>query len=171
MERRSSVSPPPSRSNYLSLIWEPRRDDTRMEEALAVARREFEQPFDLAVGPLFRAQALCLAAEDHLLVLTIHHSIFDGWSKNVFYRELAALYTAFSTGQPSPLADLAVQYADYAIWQRAHLQGNTLVSSIDYWQSQLAGRHSCSSFPRIDHVRCSEHSTVRGISSTCQGCL
>ncbi len=114
-------------------------DDTRMEEALAVARREFEQPFDLAVGPLFRAQALRLAAEDHLLVLTIHHSIFDGWSKNVFYRELAALYTAFSTGQPSPLADLAVQYADYAVWQRAHLQGDTLAADIDYWQSQLAG--------------------------------
>ena len=114
-------------------------DDTRMEEALAVARREFEKPFDLAVGPLFRAQALCLAAEDHLLVLTIHHSIFDGWSKNVLYRELAALYTAFSTGQPSPLADLAVQYADYAIWQRAHLQGNTLAADVDYWQSQLAG--------------------------------
>lgn len=111
----------------------------RTEEALTFARRDFEKPFDLARGPLFRAQVLRLAPEDHLLVLTIHHSICDGWSINVLYRELTALYAAFSTNQPSPLSDLAVQYADYAVWQRAHLQGDTLAQHGDYWQHQLAG--------------------------------
>lgn len=110
-----------------------------LDMALTVARREFERPFDLARGPLFRAHILRLDAEDHLLVFTIHHSVFDGWSRNVLYRELAALYAAFSTKQPTPLPELAVQYADYAVWQRAYLQGDALAPHIDYWRRQLAG--------------------------------
>jgi amino acid adenylation domain-containing protein len=111
---------------------------TRMDAAHAFAQREFERPFDLAVGPLFRAQLLHLAGDDHVLVLTIHHSVFDGWSISVLYRELAALYVTFATGQPSPLPDLPLQYVDYAIWQRTQLHGDALTQHRNYWHHQLA---------------------------------
>jgi amino acid adenylation domain-containing protein len=111
----------------------------RMEEALALARREFQRPFDLARGPLLRAQLLRLDTMDHMLLLTIHHGVFDGWSMGVFNRELAALYVAFTNGRASPLAELPVRYADYAAWQRTQLDGAALDPFIAYWREQLAG--------------------------------
>ncbi|HEY1388132.1 MAG TPA: amino acid adenylation domain-containing protein, partial [Ktedonobacterales bacterium] len=110
----------------------------RTDAARDYAQREFERPFDLAVGPLFRAQLIRLASDDHVLVLTIHHCIFDGWSVSVLYRELAALYVAFATNHPSPLPDLPLQIADYAIWQRTQLDGLALAQHRAYWQRQLA---------------------------------
>jgi amino acid adenylation domain-containing protein len=106
-------------------------------EALGVAF--FAQAFDLAQGPLVRGQLLKLAPDQHVLLINQHHIISDGWSIGVLVREVSALYAAFSQGQPDPLAPLAVQYADYAAWQRAWLQGDALHQQADYWKRRLAG--------------------------------
>jgi len=98
------------------------------------------QPFDLARGPLLRVTLLRLNKTEHVLLLTIHHIISDGWSIGVFNRELAVLYEAFSAGKPSPLPELPIQYADYAAWQRQWLQGAVLEAQLDYWRKQLARR-------------------------------
>jgi amino acid adenylation domain-containing protein len=97
------------------------------------------RPFDLAAGPLFRARLLRLGAEEHVLVLALHHIVSDGWSTGVLIRELRALYEAFLRGRPSPLPELAVQYADWAAWQRERLQGAELERQLAYWRERLAG--------------------------------
>ncbi len=110
----------------------------RWPEALQEARREAQAPFDLARGPLMRARLLRLDAQDHLLLLTFHHIVTDGWSEGVFYREMEALYTAFSEDRPPGLPDPPIQYADFAAWQRARLQGEVLESQLAYWRQALA---------------------------------
>ena len=95
-------------------------------------------PFDLNQGPLIRATVLQLGAEEHLLLLTMHHIVSDGWSLGVFLRELATLYEAFTSDQPSPLPELPMQYADFAAWQREVLSGDLLTESLAYWKQQLA---------------------------------
>ena len=102
-------------------------DDERQVEARRLAIEDAQQPFDLTTGVL-RASLLRLAAEEHVLLLNLHHIASDGWSHGILYRELAALYRAFSAGLPSPgesspLPELPIQYADFALWQRARLQG------------------------------------------------
>ena len=108
-------------------------------EAEELALREGKLPFDLARGPLFRVKLLRLAEEEHVLLLTLHHIVTDGWSLGVLHRELDTLYEAFSVGKPSPLPDLQFQYGDYALWQRGWLQGDTLEKQLTYWKRQLAG--------------------------------
>ena len=98
---------------------------------------EADMPFDLAQGPLLRARLLRLGERNHVLVLTLHHIISDGWSMGVLIRELSALYRACGEGAPSPLPALPVQYADYAIWQRDWLQGAVLDKQLSYWREQL----------------------------------
>ncbi|HEU4561131.1 MAG TPA: amino acid adenylation domain-containing protein, partial [Longimicrobium sp.] len=109
----------------------------------AVVRRrageEARQPFDLAAGPLFRAGLLRLGKEDHVLLLSMHHIVSDGWSTGVLFRELSALYAAYREGGESPLPELAVQYADYAVWQREQLAGEALERQLAYWRERLAG--------------------------------
>ena len=100
-------------------------------------REEAGQPFDLAGGRLLRARLLQLAAEEHVLLLTMHHIASDGWSMGVLVSEIGALYNAFRMGEPSPLPELAIQYADYAVWQREHLSGELLETQLAYWQHQL----------------------------------
>jgi amino acid adenylation domain-containing protein len=112
-------------------------DADRAAEARRLARREAQAPFHLARGPLLRPLLLCLADEEHVLLLTMHHIVSDGWSTAVFERELAALYAAFASGQPSPLAELPIQYADFAAWQRETFRGAALQSSLAYWVGQL----------------------------------
>jgi amino acid adenylation domain-containing protein len=112
------------------------------EREAEVRRRATEnaaRPFDLAAGPLFRAGLLRLGAEEHVLLLSMHHIVSDGWSLDVFFRELAVLYPAYSEGRGSPLPALPVQYADYAVWQREHLQGPVLERQLSYWRERLAG--------------------------------
>jgi amino acid adenylation domain-containing protein/non-ribosomal peptide synthase protein (TIGR01720 family) len=104
-----------------------------------LATEEAQQPFDLAKGPLLRATLLHLDEAEHVLLLTMHHIVSDGWSMGVLIRELAALYEAFSTGKPSPLPELPIQYADFAHWQRQWLQGEVLTAQLSYWQQQLTG--------------------------------
>jgi aspartate racemase len=96
-----------------------------------------QQLFDLSQGPLLHVQLLCLSKDCYMLLLTLHHIVFDGWSFDVFFRELTALYSAFSTDQLSPLPKLTIQYADFAHWQRGWLQGEVLESQLKYWKKQL----------------------------------
>ncbi|MEW5929830.1 MAG: amino acid adenylation domain-containing protein, partial [Gemmatimonadota bacterium] len=108
-------------------------------EALRLAREEALRPFDLERGPLLRAALLRLDGAEHAALFTLHHVVGDGWSMEVLVRELAALYAAFSRGEPSPLPELPVQYADFAVWQRAQLAGETLESQLRWWRERLAG--------------------------------
>nr|QEO74660.1 AMP-dependent synthetase and ligase [uncultured bacterium] len=114
--------------------------ESEREESVAAHAREWaRRPFDLAQGPLLRAHLLRLGAEEHVALFTMHHIISDLWSIEVLVREVAALYEAFVEGRPSPLGELAVQYADYAVWQRGWLEGATLERQLDYWRGALAG--------------------------------
>ena len=118
----------------------------REAEAQRQAIQEAQQPFDLAKGPLWRVKLLHLTTEEHVLLLSMHHIVYDGWSLGVLFRELAALYQAFSTNQFSlghatltPLPELPIQYADFAVWQRQWLSGKVLESQLNYWKQQLSG--------------------------------
>ena len=95
--------------------------------------------FDLSVGPLLRLKLLRLGAEEHVLLVTMHHIISDGWSMGVLIREVTTLYAAFLKGQPARLAELPVQYADFAVWQRNWLSGAVLDEQLEYWRKQLEG--------------------------------
>ncbi|NOJ91950.1 amino acid adenylation domain-containing protein, partial [Corallococcus coralloides] len=115
--------------------------DSEQREA-EVRRRlgvELAAPFDLHAGPLIRASLLKLGATEHVLLITMHHIVSDGWSLGVLIREVGALYAAFTEGRPSPLPELSLQYAGYAAWQRGWLQGETLQKEVDFWRGQLAG--------------------------------
>jgi len=111
----------------------------REQEARRLAFSEAQQGFDLSRGPLLRASLLRLGEADHVLVLSMHHIISDGWSLGLLFAELTTLYQAYATGNSSPLPELPFQYADYAEWQRQYLQGDTLANLLDYWKQQLAG--------------------------------
>ncbi len=95
-------------------------------------------PFDFVRGPMLRARLLRLGDREHVLVVVTHHVVFDG-SVGVFFRELSALYGAFARGEPSPLPDLPIQYADFAVWQRDRLQGEFLERQLAWWRERLAG--------------------------------
>ncbi|MBN1567730.1 MAG: amino acid adenylation domain-containing protein, partial [Acidobacteria bacterium] len=97
------------------------------------------RPFNLTQWPLFRASVLHLSEQEHVLVLVMHHIVTDGWSHGVFLRELRRLYEAFSRDEPSPLPPLPIQYADYTVWQRQWLQGESLERELQYWKNQLHG--------------------------------
>ncbi len=108
-------------------------------QAECLIQEEAKRPFDLAQGPLIRAGLIKVAEREHIFLLTLHHIISDGWSMGVLMRELSALYRAFSAGQPSPLSDLPIQYADFAVWQRDWLQGDVLQEQLAYWKRALGG--------------------------------
>jgi amino acid adenylation domain-containing protein/FkbM family methyltransferase len=111
----------------------------REAEVQRLASEEAQRPFDLAEGPLIRAILARLGDEDHAFILIMHHIISDAWSTGVLFRELSAIYGAFSNGKPSPLSELPIQYADFANWQRQWLQGETLETQLAYWKKQLGG--------------------------------
>ncbi|HEX5748967.1 MAG TPA: amino acid adenylation domain-containing protein [Archangium sp.] len=111
----------------------------REAELRRLAAEDAMKPFDLSRGPLLRALLLRQEAQNHVLLLTMHHIISDGWSMGVLVREMGALYEAFSQGRPSPLPELPVQYADYSAWQRGWLQGEVLEEQLGWWRQQLAG--------------------------------
>ncbi|WP_343073630.1 amino acid adenylation domain-containing protein [Pyxidicoccus fallax] len=113
--------------------------EEREAEARRLIEAECRKPFSLARGPLLRALLLKLADTEHVLLLNLHHIVSDGWSMGVLAREVVALYGAFSQGQPSPLPELPVQYADFASWQRGWLQGEALEAQFSYWRQQLTG--------------------------------
>jgi amino acid adenylation domain-containing protein len=109
------------------------------EEMLRLTAAEGQRPFDLARGPLLRATLVRLARDTSVLLLAMHHIVTDGWSMKVLFHELQTLYAAFAEGRPSPLPPLPLQYADFALWQRAWLKGEVLETQVAYWRRQLAG--------------------------------
>ncbi|MBV9774683.1 MAG: amino acid adenylation domain-containing protein, partial [Gemmatimonadetes bacterium] len=142
----ASVEGKPAQVVLPAIPWALRTDDVSTlpeEEHEAAARRLAEEeaaaPFDLAAGPLVRARLVRLGEADHLLVVTMHHIVSDGWSTGVLVRELGALYPAFRDGSGSPLAPLPMQYADWAIRQRERLRSETVEEQLGYWRERLRG--------------------------------
>ncbi|WP_116895900.1 non-ribosomal peptide synthetase, partial [Pseudomonas syringae] len=117
------------------------------EQLLAITAEEANEGFDLLNGPLVRGRLVRMADDDHVLLVTMHHIVSDGWSADVLTRELGALYAAFSAGAEDPLPALPVQYADYAVWQRNWLSGDVLQQQRQYWQQTLAGAPSLLTLP------------------------
>jgi amino acid adenylation domain-containing protein len=132
--------------------WEPRRlevedlaslsPEERQREALRRAREEAGTGFDLKRGPLLRVKVLRLEEEDHVLLCTMHHIVSDWWSMGILVREVGELYRAYDAGESSPLEELPIQYADFAVWQREWLSGAVLEKELDYWRVQLAEAES-----------------------------
>ena len=112
--------------------------ESRLGKAQAEARKEAETPFDLARGPLVRVKLLRISLDEHVLLATMHHIVSDGWSMIVLQREFGLLYQAYATRASSPLKEVTIQYADYAVWQRNWLQGRVLEEQLGYWRKQLA---------------------------------
>jgi len=113
-------------------------EQTRNERVTAALRREWELPFDLGHGPLVRMRLLRLDKEEHILLRTFHHIIFDGWSRGILNREFMVLYEAFLDGQPNTLEPLPIQNADFALWQREWLNEDAMAGHLAYWKEQLA---------------------------------
>jgi aspartate racemase len=113
--------------------------ETHEVEAKRLALAEAQRPFDLATGPLFRVALLRFDEEEHIMLRSTHHIVFDHLSQEIFVYELVTLYRAFAAGKPSPLTELPIQYADYAVWQREWLQGEVLDKQLDYWKQKLSG--------------------------------
>jgi amino acid adenylation domain-containing protein len=131
----------PTQTVTLSVIdLQPLPEREQFPEVRRLATEEAQRPFDLANGSLLRITLLRLGEEEHVLLVTMHHIVSDGWSIGIFIRELATLYKAFLSDQPSPLPALPIQYADFAQWQRKWLQGEVLESHLSYWQHQLGER-------------------------------
>jgi amino acid adenylation domain-containing protein len=114
-------------------------EDLRQEEAERLGREEAFRPFDLSQGPLVRWALVRLGAEEHRLLLTLHHIVADGWSVGVLLEEIAALYGAFAAGRPSPLPELPFQLPDFALWQREWLAGGVLDAQLVWWRKRLGG--------------------------------
>ncbi len=111
----------------------------KQAELERLTRQEAQHLFDLARGPLLRLALIQLAAEEHVLLINMHHIIADGWSLGVLGKELAALYASFANGQPSPLPPLSIQYGDFAHWQREWLRDERLARYLTYWRQKLDG--------------------------------
>jgi hypothetical protein len=131
----------------VTLEWTDLRDlpeSEREQEAGRRVREARSRSFDLARGPLFQFGGLRLGDRDHVLILHMHHSVFDGWSMRVLVRELSALYAAAVRGEPSPLLDLPIQYADFAVWQRQWMDGEVLERELE--MRELARQESATLF-------------------------
>jgi aspartate racemase len=134
------ITPPPALPMLEVMDLSDLPEATRRAEAERLVNEEAGRSFDLARGPLLRTKLLRLGEEEHVLLLTMHHIISDGWSLDILARELATLYAAFSDGRDLPLADLPIQYADFAVWQREWLSGEVLKEQLAYWKKQLSGQ-------------------------------
>ena len=122
------------------------------EEARRIAADAAAAPFDLSRDAMLRGRLVRTAPDEHLLVLVLHHVAGDAWSLGVLLHEMAAAYAAFVAGEPSPLGDLPLQYADFAAWQRAWLSGGVLDAQLGYWRARLAGAPAVLELP-ADHPR------------------
>ena len=120
----------------------PTEREARLSE---LAAEEVQRPFDLVKGPLLRAHLFILDEQENVLLVTLHHITFDGWSSAVFFHELGKIYTAITSGQPIMLPHLPVQYADFTVWQREQMQGQRLEGLLAYWKRQLGGE-----LPRLE---------------------
>ncbi|MGH9381568.1 MAG: condensation domain-containing protein, partial [Thermoanaerobaculia bacterium] len=127
-----------------------------------LAAEEAAADFDLESGPLVRGRLIALGESEHVLLMTLHHIVADGWSTGVLMRELSILYRAFSQGQADPLPPLAIQYADYAAWQRRWLDGEVLQAQSAYWQGALSGAPALLELP-TDFPRPAEQDHAGGV--------
>lgn len=143
----NAVNMPIARVSLMALA-----EQDRTTVALNLCQLEAEKPFDLATGALMRVTLIDLSNTDHILLITLHHIIFDGWSSGVLTHEFATLYQAFSKGEQSPLPELSIQYADFSYWQRQWLVGEVLQQQSDYWQQQLHDAPALLELP-TDYVR------------------
>ena len=114
-------------------------EEERRREAAREAEEEARRPFDLSRGPLLRVVLLRLGEREHVLLVTMHHVVSDGWSVGVLIREFGMLYAAYRRGEESPLGELPIQYGDFAQWQREWLQGEVLEEQLGYWRRELEG--------------------------------
>jgi amino acid adenylation domain-containing protein len=112
-------------------------EEQQSQQSQQLAIQEAQKPFDLSKAPLLRVTLLQLGLTDYVVLFTMHHIVADGWSMGVLIQEIATLYQVFCIGQPSPLPELSIQYADFAVWQREWLQGDVLDTQLAYWQQQL----------------------------------
>jgi amino acid adenylation domain-containing protein/non-ribosomal peptide synthase protein (TIGR01720 family) len=119
----------------------------REQKVRNLATKEARKSFNLSRWPLLRVTLLRLAPKEHVLLLTIHHIIADGWSIGVMIREVAANYTALTSGKVFKMTEMPIQYADFAAWQRHWLQGEVLKEQLDYWKSQLDGQQAILELP------------------------
>jgi amino acid adenylation domain-containing protein len=126
--------------------------DEKEAEVARQMREEFGEPFELDRLPLVRWRLLRLADDEHLLLQVEHHFVHDGWSFGVFLRELAAIYPAFARGEPSPLPELPIQFADFAVWHREVMQGERARADLAYWKDKLTGADPTLDLP-TDHPR------------------
>jgi amino acid adenylation domain-containing protein len=140
VQRVAPFTPMSLRTMSLSDVPPGERDST-LKQLVADER---QHPFDLTRGPLMRALLVALGEQEHALLLTLHHSVSDGWSIGILCREMQALYDSFASGTPAPLPALPIQYADFAVWQREHLQ---LDEQLSYWREQLANVSSVLELP------------------------
>jgi amino acid adenylation domain-containing protein len=132
------IAPPqPFDLRFIDLVALP--ETQREEHSRKLATEEAQLPFDLTRAPLLRATLIRLGEVEHILLVTMHHIVSDGWSMGVLVHEFATLYTSFSADRLSPLEELPIQYADYAQWQREWLSGAVLAEQLSYWKRQLSG--------------------------------
>ncbi len=132
----------------LTLEWVDLSTEAASEHQLGLlAEAEARVPFDLEQGPLIRGRLVKLGEQEHVLLITMHHIVSDGWSQGVLARELGMLYEAYRSGGEDPLPALPIQYADYAVWQRRWLEGGGLQRQGTYWEQALAGAPTLLSLP------------------------
>ncbi|HEV3052001.1 MAG TPA: amino acid adenylation domain-containing protein, partial [Longimicrobium sp.] len=143
---------PAAESGFRVVEHDLRASPDPVDELRRLMHDEAGAPFDLACGPLVRGRLVRMAADDHVLLLTMHHIVSDGWSIGVLFRELGALYAAFARGEPDSLPPLPVQYADYAAWHRRWVEGLVLEAQAEYWAETLAGAPELLELP-TDHPR------------------
>lgn len=127
-------------------------EDERQAQAAKMTSEEAKAPFDLANGPLLRIKLVKLETARYLWLLSIHHIVSDDWSKKLLNQELETLYAAYSAGFPSPLPELPIQWADFAVWQHQWLSGEVLDSHVKYWAQKLEGELPALNLA-IDHPR------------------
>ncbi len=127
-------------------------EQERQQEVMREARQEAGTGFDLSRGPMLRVRMVRVGEQEYVLVVVMHHIVSDGWSMGVMIREVAGLYEAYREGRESPLAELEIQYADYAVWQREWLRGEEIERQVEYWKHQMEGAPPLLELP-IDRPR------------------
>ncbi|MEM6846913.1 MAG: amino acid adenylation domain-containing protein [Pseudomonadota bacterium] len=145
-DRPRQIIPPSAEAAGIKLTED---DASELDEAAlhALVGALLAEPFDLGVGPLFRARLLTIAEDDHVLVVGGHHTVLDGWSVGLLLKEVSALYRETVTGEPAALPELTIQYADYAAWQRQVLCGKRLAEEIAWWRDRLSGMPEAIALP------------------------
>src|ERR1700728_3798001 len=144
-------------SGFLLVEHDLREHSDAEEELERLMELENGASFDLETGPLIRGRLIRLCEDEHVLLITMHHIVSDGWSMGVLGNELSVLYSAFRRGEEDPLPELEIQYADYAVWQREWIEGEILQEQAAYWKTALAGASALLELP-TDHARPSQQS-------------